>query len=1193
LDLVRSEIRFWVGYLFCNECLVFEIWIYAGYYATLGFDVSVRFGVMNRVIGLAIAALLTGAPMSIVISDSVQAQTVQDRNTEAEAMRLVQQGQQLMEAKQYQKAIDYFQQSLTIFRQIRNTQAEPSILYIIGVNYFALRDMQKGREFLLQSVDMAKKIGDKKVEAKATDLLNKIGQLSLSSTGNSRKKDAERLLDQGIQLYRTSRYREAIQAFESALGIYREIKDLNGEATSLLALGGQYESLGQYQKAIDFYQQSLAIQKQIGDRNGEATSLNNLGGVYDSLGQYQKAINLFQQSLAIKKQIGNRNGEAASLNNLGSAYKSLGQYQKAINLFQQSLAIKKQIGDRNGEATSLNNLGIAYKSLGQYQKAIEYYQQSLAIQKQIGDHNGESISLNNLGASYNSLGQYQKAIEYYQQSLAIVKQIGDRNGEATSLSNLGLAYRSLGQYQKAIDLYQQSLAIKKQIGDRSGEATSLGNLGAVYDNLGQYQKAINLYQQSLGIQKQIGDRNGEATSLNNLGLTYDNLGQYQQAIDSYRQSLAITTKIGDRNGEATSLNNLGLAYNSLGQYQKSTDFFQQSLGIQKQIGDRNGEATSLSNLGASYNSLGQYQKAIDYYQQSLRIQKQIGDRNGEARSLNNLGEAYNSLRQYQKAIDYYQQSLGIQKQISDRNGEARSLNNLGVAYNYLGQYQKAIDFYQQSLAIKKQIGDRDGEANSLHNLGFAFNQLNQPEISILFYKQAVNTYESIRKDIKGLKKEEQQSYTTTIASSYRNLADILIKQDRVMEALQILDLLKVQELEDYLKNIKGSERSAQGVRRLAPEQALSDKLLAINSENSKDINSQLANQIQQLPKSEINKVPDYLNLIPQGNVLIYPLILSDRLEIILFAPNTLPIHRTVAIKEDDLKALVTEFRAQLQDNGSEDFRETSQKLYSFLIKPIETELINAKTTTIFYAPDGILRYIPLAALSDGKQWLAEKYRISNLIAYSLSDFSPQPKTEPSILAGAFGGKAGEKKFGQIALPATIREVKEISNLFQNSFALLENDFSRATTEAKFKNYNILHFATHAEFNTGAPDNSFIIFGNGDKIRLSELTDWQIPNVNLIVLSACQTGLSTLGSGVEILGFGYQVQKVGAKQAIASLWSVNDEGTQALMTAFYRELKQGDVTPIEALHRAQVALIKSSQFNHPNYWSAFFAIGNGL
>jgi CHAT domain-containing protein len=98
---------------------------------------------------------------------------------------------------------------------------------------------------------------------------------------------------------------------------------------------------------------------------------------------------------------------------------------------------------------------------------------------------------------------------------------------------------------------------------------------------------------------------------------------------------------------------------------------------------------------------------------------------------------------------------------------------------------------------------------------------------------------------------------------------------------------------------------------------------------------------------------------------------------------------------------------------------------------------------------------------------------------------------------------------------------------------------------------------------------------------------------LIVLSACQTGLGDLGDGVEILGFGYQVQKAGAKNAIASLWKVDDAGTQALMVAFYDELKKGNVTSTEALHRAQVSLIKSSEFNHPNYWSAFFAIGNGL
>jgi CHAT domain-containing protein len=414
-----------------------------------------------------------------------------------------------------------------------------------------------------------------------------------------------------------------------------------------------------------------------------------------------------------------------------------------------------------------------------------------------------------------------------------------------------------------------------------------------------------------------------------------------------------------------------------------------------------------------------------------------------------------------------------------------------------------------------------------------------------------------------------------------------------MEALQVLDLLKVQELEDYLKNIKGNDRSAQGVRILEPERAIRSQLLLTSLEKGKELNRQLAKQIQQLPKSEINKVPDYLQQIPQGTVLLYPLILGDQLELIFFSPNTIPIRRTVKISKDKLASLITEYRAGLLDSGSEDVKDASKALYDVLIKPIESELVATKVDTILYAPDGILRYVPLSAFYDGKQWLVEKYRISNLIAYTLTDFSAKPKAQPRILAGAFGGKAGEKKFGQIGLPATLKEVQVISNAFQNSFTLIENNFSRQAIEAQFKNHNILHLATHAEFNTGVPDNSFIIFGNGDKIRLNEITDWQIPNINLIVLSACQTGLGKLGDGVEILGFGYQVQKAGAKNVIASLWSVNDAGTGSLMTAFYGEMQKEYGAISESLRRSQIALIKSKDFNHPYFWSAFFAIGNGL
>jgi CHAT domain-containing protein len=180
------------------------------------------------------------------------------------------------------------------------------------------------------------------------------------------------------------------------------------------------------------------------------------------------------------------------------------------------------------------------------------------------------------------------------------------------------------------------------------------------------------------------------------------------------------------------------------------------------------------------------------------------------------------------------------------------------------------------------------------------------------------------------------------------------------------------------------------------------------------------------------------------------------------------------------------------------------------------------------------------------------------------------------------------------LPATIAEVQQIATRFPNTTTLIESAFTKEATEVKANSHNILHLATHGELSTGAPEDSFILFGDSGKITMRELQDWRLKNVDLVVLSACQTGLGKkLGTGVEILGLGYQMQAAGARVVIASLWKVDDTGTQALMEAFYGELKKGDAPIAEALRRAQVSLIKSPKYNHPYYWSAFFAIGNGL
>ena len=298
-----------------------------------------------------------------------------------------------------------------------------------------------------------------------------------------------------------------------------------------------------------------------------------------------------------------------------------------------------------------------------------------------------------------------------------------------------------------------------------------------------------------------------------------------------------------------------------------------------------------------------------------------------------------------------------------------------------------------------------------------------------------------------------------------------------------------------------------------------------------------------------------------------------------------------------------------------------QQFYDWIIKPFEAELKQANIQTIIYAPDGQLRYIPLAALHDGKQWLIENYRINNITASSLTDLTPREYSLPTVLAAAATNsqniKVGDRSISFGALPATKTEVEAIAALIKGTTTLIDQRFSKAEILPKMQKNTIVHLATHGHFAVGQPEDSFIIFGDGDKATLKDIKNWTLTNVSLVVLSACETAIGgKLGTGVEILGLGYQMQDAGAAASIASLWKVSDDGTNELMQKLYKNLSQKNTSSSEALRQAQIGMIRSDKkgtssdragvrvvgtvpnspdgkLSHPFYWSAFILIGNGL
>jgi CHAT domain-containing protein len=256
----------------------------------------------------------------------------------------------------------------------------------------------------------------------------------------------------------------------------------------------------------------------------------------------------------------------------------------------------------------------------------------------------------------------------------------------------------------------------------------------------------------------------------------------------------------------------------------------------------------------------------------------------------------------------------------------------------------------------------------------------------------------------------------------------------------------------------------------------------------------------------------------------------------------------------------------------------------------------------------------------------QRYRINNITAASLTELNTKPQRQMQVLAGAFAtGRysftVGGESFDFGGLPFAGAEVENLAKTIPATTQLIDKAFTPQVTVPKMDDYTVVHLATHAAFVVGTPDDSFILFGNGDRITLRDIQNWSLKNVDLVVLSACETGLGgKLGNGEEILGLGYQMQRAGARAAIASLWTVDDGGTQALMNAFYGALENSNTTKAEALRQAQIALITgddtalgkqrgivevrqrlresllpevTNRLNHPYYWAPFILIGNGL
>ena len=835
-----------------------------------------------------------------------------------------------------------------------------------------------------------------------------------------------------------------------------------------------------------------------------------------------------------------------------------------------------------------------------------------------------------------------------------------------------------GKSLVAIQGYERAAALWKGLKDSPEQALCFQKIGIVYYFLGERQKALDYWAQALVFFREAGNRAGQAMTLNPMGLAYADLGDMQKALDYYGQALLLHRAVGNGVGEANTLNNMGNAYFDLGELPKAVDSYLESLRLQRALGAHSGEATALGNIGRAYSALGENQKALDTYKQALALFQGTSEHEKEAETLDLIGNGYFGLKDMQDALGYYEQALPLLRAVGDRAFEVYTLANMGAAYKVLGDPKKALDFYNQALPLSRAVGDPLAESGILVSLMEYWTSLHNTSLAILFGKEAVDRFQTLRRNIEGLDKEAQQSFVKSKEDYYRDLADLLISDGRLSEAQQVLDLLKAHEYSEFTQT-RGDTGSATEPVALTPEEQksnqeyeqitaditatgaewaqlqaksprsaaedkryneLSDKLTAANEKLQTFLNSlydnfgkgNQANVREKNIDEESAGLQTLVGDLGSGTAAVYTLVLDDKCVLMVITPS-IRVAREVPISKGALHSKVFALQNALSGHEpDEEIRAKAQDLYKILVAPIEADLKGAQAKTIVWSLDDVLRYVPMAALYDGHQYLVERYANVVITTASIGNLKDQPHV--SNWSGVAMGVSKDYD-GLGALKAVPGELDSVvhSDATAGSHGpvagtiLLDDSFTQKNMESALEKHPpLVHIASHYVYEPGTENNSYLLLGGKDtgggqgfRLTLAGLRNDQrmdFKGIELLTLSGCETALggSKDSDGREVDALGVMAQKKGAKAVVATLWQVDDTSVGLLMANFYKLwITTPGITKVEALQQAQLAILHgtassaeapqgsvastskpqspSSHYSNPYYWAPFILIGN--
>ncbi len=1083
-------------------------------------------------------------------------------------------------------------------------------------------------------------------------------KLGVAVHGKSHHTTARTLNNLAFQHDKMGQLAKAEALYLRSLKVYETVGSACSHyATAMGNLGALHKSMGQYAKAEPLYLRSLKIKEaKLGkDHTEVARTLNNLAGLYQAMGQYAKAEPLVLRSLKISEaKLGKDHPDVAvTLNNLAVLYQAMGQYAKAEPLVLRSLKIKEaKLGkDHPSVAVSLNNLAGLYWHMGQYAKAEPLFLRSLKIweAKLPKDHPDVARSLNDLAGLYFAMGEYPKAEPLYLRSLKIweAKRGKDHPEVAASLNNLAGLYESMGEYAKAEPLYLRSLKIfEAKLGkDHPKVAGSLSNLALLYEHMGQYAKAEPLYLRSLKIrQAKLGkDHPDVAACLNNLAGLYQAMGQYVKAEPLLLRSLKIMeAKLGkDHPNLGFSLNNLATLYQFMGEHAKAEPLLLRSLKIwEAKLGKDHPEvATSLNNLAGLYQAMGQHAKAEPLLLRSLKIwEAKLGkDHPHVATSLNNLAWLYVSMGQYAEAWNAAERGSKILQRTRSRSG--RSVLGRSAFY---GEHSRGDLLPCLALKLNKKVD----------------------VLELLEQQRAIGLRELLaqsRAQAASTLSEADQGPVTAAIARINGLQGAIERSAR-----------KGQSVEAFRTELQRAEMDYDDlmveVRKQHEHFAATETAQAVTSE-----------QIVKSPAMDGGTA--IVGWVEHGDWVWGYVIRSSGIKWVDLSKDF--------DRKEQGKLTSQVYSAAWYPSKRTLSAEDAFKLYRTRIAPLEKHLEGVRKLIVInqgwaaYLPaEMLLTKEPPKGETDMSEWpwLDRKYRVSYAPSATTLDILcrqrakrkdtkwPQPlfamadppfsekqlaamKAEKAVPVGPALAAAGpsdsaltrllrfDRKAVPQRLPGTRHEVRMIAGLLKadKSCVLLGPDASErklfaASKSGRLKQCRYVHISTHGFADSDRPELSGLVLARvpPDKdydgiLQMREVFHLKL-SADLVVLSACQTGLGKYLSGEGILGLSTAFFFAGTPSIVMSLWNAPDAPTALLMQRFYRNLKAGQ-TKAAALgeakawlrnltrselaklgrtdpHVAQITrglgepvtapkgkLKDDKPFAHPHYWAAFILTGD--